>query len=151
MAQQAKNALKEVKTTITQAEKHIKILPNPFGRPPKVEAKQKALLLFAKDLARFSNRKMANLLALFSLFEDVDLSYKTLERAYSDPKVRRIIHSVFVLLVKRKGIKQTDLRGDGIGYSLTITRHYRTVREKAGEAMKSNENSKPPKVKPQTK
>ena len=64
---------------------------------------------------------MANLLPLFSLFDDVDISYKTVERAYSDPLVRLIIHNMFVILVKRKAIKQADLTGDGTGYSLTIT------------------------------
>jgi transposase len=96
---------------------------------------------------------MANLLPLFSLFDDVDISYKTVERAYSDPLVRLIIHNMFVILVKRKGIKQADLTGDGTGYSLTITKHYRSVRERAGEAAKSNEPNPPAiaKAEPQTK
>ncbi len=51
---------------------------------------------------------------------------------------------------KRIGIKQADLTGDGTGYSLTITKHYLSVREKAGEAAKSNE-PKSVKAKPQTK
>jgi len=85
---------------------------------------------------------MANLLPLFSLFDDVDISYKTIERAYSDPLVKMIIHNMFVILVKRKGIKQADLAGDGTGYSLTITKHYRSVREKAGEAVKRMESQR---------
>ena len=104
----------------------------------KAKAKQKALILQAKDLVQFSNRKMANLLLLFLLFDGVDVSYKTIERAYSDSLVRLIIHSMFVILVKRKGIKQADLTGDGGGYSLTVTRHYRSVREKAGGGCKIN-------------
>jgi len=52
--------------------------------------------------------------------------------------VRMIIHNMFITLVKRKGIRQTDLTGDGTDYSLTITRHYRTTREKAAEAAESN-------------
>lgn len=129
-------ALREVKSTIDQAAATIQINPKPFGRPPNTSAKQKVLLLLAKDLSEFSNRVMANLLPLFALFDDVDLSYKTIERAYSDPLVRMIAHNMFVILVKRKGIKQADLTGDGTGYSLTITRHYRTVREKSEKTTK---------------
>jgi len=76
---------------------------------------------------------------------------QTIERAYSDPLVRMIIHNMFVILVKRKGIKQADLAGDGTGYSLTITKHYRSVREKAGEAVKSNGKSKNAQAKLETK
>ena len=150
-ANRLRTALKEIKTVIDQAEKCVTIKPKHFGRPPKAKAKQKVLILLAKDLAQFSGRKMANLLPLFSLFDDVNISYKTIERAYSDPMVRLIIHNMFVIFVKRKEIKQVDLTGDGTGYSLTITKHYRSVREKVGESIKSNEKSVTTQAKPQTK
>jgi transposase len=67
---------------IDQTEKTIKIRPKHFGRPPKAQTKQKVHILLAKDLVQFSNRKMTNLLALFSLFDDVDISYKTIERTH---------------------------------------------------------------------
>ena len=138
-ANRLRTALKEIKNVIEEAGNSIRIRPKHFGRPPKAKAKQKVLILSAKDLAQFSNRKMANLLPLFSLFDDIDISYKTVERAYSDPMVRLIIHNMFVIFVKRKGITQADLTGDGTGYSLTVTKHYRSVRERVGEAAKSNE------------
>jgi transposase len=94
---------------------------------------------------------MGNLLALFSLFDDVDISYKTIEHAYSDPLVKLIIHNMLVILVKNKEIKQVNLIGDGTGYSLTITKHYRSVREKAGESIKSNDKPKSAQAKSQTK
>jgi transposase len=149
-ANRLRTALEELKTVIDQAEKSVRIKPKHFGRPPKAQAKQKVLILLAKDLAQFSGRKMANLLALFSLFDDVDVSYKTIERAYSDPMVRLIIHNIFVILVKSKAITQADLTGDGTGYSLTITKHYRSVRETSGDAVKVAE-SKSAKAEPQTK
>jgi transposase len=149
-ANRLRTALKEIKTIINQAKQSIKVRPKLFGRPPKAQAKQKVLILLAKDLAQFSGRKMANLLALFSLFDDVDISYKTIERAYSDPLVKLIIHNMFVILVKSKAIKQADLTGDGTGYSLTITKHYRSVREKAGESIKVAQ-SKSATAEPQTK
>lgn len=150
-ANRLRTALKEIKTVIDQAENSVKVRPKLFGRPPKAQAKQKVLILLAKDLAQFSNRKMANLLMLFSLFGDLDISYKTVERAYSNPMVRIIIHNMFVILVKRKGIKQADLAGDGTGYSLTITKHYRSVREKAGDSIKSCGKPKSVQAKPQAK
>ena len=150
-ANRLRTALKEVKSVIEESYNCIKIKPKRFGRPPKAKANQKVLILSAKDLAQFSNRKMANPLPLFSLFDDVDISYKTIERAYSDPLVKLIIHNMFVILVKRKRIKQSDLTGDGTGYSLTITKHYRSVREKAKDTVKSNEESTAALAKPQTK
>ena len=150
-ANRLRTALKELKTVIDQAEKSVRIKPKHFGRPPKTQAKQKVLILLAKDLTQFSGRKMANLLALSSLFDDVDINYKTIERAYSHQLVRLIIHNMFVILVKSKEIKQADLTGDGTGYSLTITKHYRSVREKAGESIKSNDKPKSVQAKSQTK
>ena len=150
-AQRLTTALKELKTVINQTEKNVKIKPKHFGRPPKAQAKQKALILLAKDLVQLSGRKMANLLPLFSLFDEVDISYKTVERAYSNPLVKMIIHNMFIILVKNKKIKQADLTGDGTGYSLTITKHYRSIREKAGEKIKSNIKPIVTGAKPQTK
>jgi transposase len=149
-ANRLRTALKELKTVIDQAEKSVKVRPKLFGRPPKAQAKQKVLILLAKDLSQFSGRKMANLLALFSLFDDIDISYKTIERAYSNPLVKLIIHNMFIILVQRKGISQADLTGDGTGYSLTITKHYRSVREKAGDTIKVA-GVKSARAKPQTK
>jgi len=65
-ANRLRTALKELKTVISQAAAVIRVNPAPFGRPPTTSAKEKALLLLAKDLAQFSNRKMANLLPLFA-------------------------------------------------------------------------------------
>jgi hypothetical protein len=140
-ANRLKTALKKIKNVIEEADNSIRIRPKHFGRPPKAKAKQKVLILSAKDLVQFSNRKMANLLPLFSLFDDIDISYKTVERAYSDPMVRLIIHNMFVILVKRKGIMQADLTGDGTGYSLTVTKHYRSVREERGQGRQRNQMS----------
>jgi len=81
---------------------------------------------------------MANLLPLFTNLNTVQTSYKTIQRAYSNPQVRLIIHNLFILLVKEKKIKHPHTSGDGTGYSLSVTRHYRCVREQSGEGVKSN-------------
>ena len=105
---------------------------------PTTSPEQKTLILLQKDLIQFSSRKMANLLPMFTTLNDIKTSYKTIQRAYSDPMVKLIIHNLFILLVKEKKIKHPHTSGDGTGYSLSVTKHYRSVREQQGEAVKNN-------------
>ena len=44
----------------------------------------------------------------------VDVSYKYIERLYSDPEVKLALHNLFVLLLKDEGTSG-DLAGDGTG------------------------------------
>ena len=132
-------ALKEIQNVVDQAAATIQVSGTPFGRPSKTTPQQKTLVILTKDLTQFSGRKMADMLPMFTTLNELDLSYKTIQRAYSNPLVKMIIHNMFIILVKRKNIQYADLTGDGTGYSLTITRHYRTIREKQGEAAKSNQ------------
>ncbi len=154
-ANRLQGALKGIHAAINEADQYITVRPRPFGRPQSTDSAKKTQLLLIKDLSQFSNRKMARLMPLFSDLVDVNTSYKTVERAYSNPLVMMILHNMFVILVKQKGIKIADITGDGTGYSLTITKHYRSAREKEGETVKSNEEqpapsteSQPPKKKP---
>ena len=64
---------------------------------------------------------MANLLLVFSIFTGIDISYKTVERAYSDELVMMTIHNMFLILVRKGEISESDASGDGTGYTLTIT------------------------------
>jgi transposase len=81
---------------------------------------------------------MANLMPMFTALNDIKTSYKTIQRAYSNTIVKMIIHNLFILLVKEKKIKHPHTSGDGTGYSLSVTRHYRSVREQKGETVKTN-------------
>ena len=38
--------------------------------------------------------------------------------------ISMVLHNMFVVMVRRKGIKHVDISGDGTGYSLTIKKHY---------------------------
>lgn len=67
---------------------------------------------------------MASTLAVFSLLSGIDVSYKTVERLYSDPEVEMAIHNLHILVLKKKGVNDVDACGDGTGYSLTIRKHY---------------------------
>lgn len=100
------------------------------GRPSKIPVTKKILILLLKDVFQLSNRKMANFLAFFTALTGIDVSYKTVERIYSDELARMTIHNMFMVMAERKNIKDADTSGDGTGYSLTITKHYRNEREK---------------------
>ena len=93
-------------------------------------------LILVKELSEKGNRKIANLLDLFSMMGGIDISYKTVERLYSDDKIILGLHNLFILTLNKRGIKNIDVCGDATGYSLTITKHYSTY------ALKLKEKSK---------
>jgi len=129
LALRMKNAAIELKPIVEEAYSMIDVQKSNRGQPPKASVTAKVLMLLIKDIFGVSNRKMANMLAMFTIFTGIDISYKTVERAYSDELARMTIHNAFVILAKRKGIKHADVCGDGTGYTLTVTRHYRNERE----------------------
>ncbi|MBE0525290.1 MAG: ISNCY family transposase [Methanosarcinales archaeon] len=75
------------------------------GRVPELELKQKVMILLLKELFGKSNRMMASMLSVFSLLSGIDVSYKTVERLYSDPEVEIAIHNLHILILKKKGVK----------------------------------------------
>lgn len=75
---------------------------------------------------------MAGLMSLFGAFCDIDVSYKTVERLYPNELVRMAIHNMFVLSIKQRCDKRIGVSGDGTGYTLTVTKHYRTQIDKEG-------------------
>ncbi len=60
------------------------------------------------------------------------VSYKTIERLYSDEEVKLALHNLFILLLKDEGVSG-EFAGDGTGYSLTVTKHYRNGPKKRGK------------------
>ena len=132
--QRIKCAARELYTVVKSASSIILSVDNSMGRPPKVAPEEKAVILLLKEIFKLSNRKMSGLLALFGPLTDIDISYKTVERAYSSLPVELIIHNMFILLASGAG---GNLTGDGTGYSLSITRHYRSMREN-GNCIKTN-------------
>lgn len=66
----------------------------------------------------------SNILIMFSLLSGIEVSYKTVERLYSDPEVVMAVHNLHILLLRKKGIDRSDTTGDGTGYSLTVKRNY---------------------------
>lgn len=133
LARRMKIAAKQLEPVVEEAYSMIKISKgDKRGRPPEIPITKKVVILLLKEIFQLSNRKIANLLMFFTLLTGIDTSYKTVERAYSDPLVRMTIHNMYVILTKRKGIKNPDTSGDGTGYSLTVTKHYRNKSREKG-------------------
>jgi len=110
------------------------------GRKPILNVQQRVTLLLLKQLFGKSNREMACMLTVFCLLSEIDVSYKTIERLYSDPMVALAVMNMHTLILKKKNITEADTSGDGTGYSLTIKKHYAT--EAKNLKNKSNRKSK---------
>ena len=76
-----------------------------------------------------SNRDVEELLLLFEPLFEFEVSYRYIERLYSDDVVKLALHNLFVLLLGDEGISGS-FSGDGTGYSLSIAKHYRSDPEK---------------------
>jgi transposase len=80
------------------------------------------------------------MLDVFSMLSGIDVSYKTVERLYSDEAVMMALNNLHALLLKKKGVPgRSDASGDGTGYSLTITKHYESVVQELKEKAKEEQ------------
>ena len=123
---------RELNVIVKLAMGSVIIKKSGFGRPEKLSLTQKVVALLLKSIFSENNRPMAGLMSLFGAFCGIDISYKTIERLYSDELVRIVLHNMFILTVKRKCDKKVDTTGDATGYTLTVTKHYRTQVDKEG-------------------
>jgi len=150
VAYRVKQAIAWFEPLIDKAVNTLKICnANVAGRKPELTLKQKVILLLTKHLFAKSNREMSGMLAMFSMLTDLDVSYKTIERLYSDEPVQLVLHNLHMLILQEKGIKETDASGDGTGYGLVIKKHYATEVEKhkdkskdANQLAKANKQQK---------
>lgn len=101
------------------------------GRTPKLAPAQKTMLFLYARLTDRSNRDMEAMLALLGPVFDVSVSYKTIERLYSDEEVALVLHNLFLVLLAEEGVSG-QTAGDGTGYSLHAGEHYRASPEKEG-------------------
>lgn len=137
LAYRIKEAIRNLEPLIDEATQNIRT-SKPKRRKSVLTLKQKVILLLLKRLVGKSNRSMATMLAIFSLLSGIDISYKTVERLYSDPEVEMAIYNLHVLILKKKNIQNIDASGDGTGYSLTIKKHYASEIEKRKDKVKEN-------------
>ena len=138
-ARRAKTAFHDLEPLVEEAVSTIKIESGENrGNEPKLTLKQKVLVLLLKHFCGKSNRMMEWMVVMFSLLTNIDVSYKTIERLYSDEAVRLTIFNLHSLLLKKKNIKEADCGGDGTGHAILITQHYATsaqkLKDKAKEA-----------------
>ena len=121
-AKRIRDAIKSLGPLIHEAVSAIHVDDSGPGRPSVLTLEQKVKLLLIKQLVGKSNREFAYMLEIFSMISYI--SYKTVERLYSDELVMMALHNLHVLLLKKKGIKESDATGDGTGYSLTVKKNH---------------------------
>ena len=99
----------ELSPLIKKAVKSIKIVKTEKrGNKPKLNSEQKINLLLLKQLCIKSNRNMAGMMILFTWLTSIDISYKTIERLYSDSLVQMALYNLHILIIKKKGIHDID-------------------------------------------
>ena len=104
----------------------------PTGRPKSLSLAQRMMLFLFTRLMSMSNRNVEEILELFDPLFGFKVSYKYVERLYSDEEVKLALHNLLVLLLKVEGVSG-NFAGDGTGYSLTITKHYASNPKKKGK------------------
>ena len=138
--QRIKTAIKNLEPLIDEAVLSIEVVKaETRGRKRKLTLKEKVQLLLIKHLMEKSNREMSGQLVLFSMLSDIDVSYKSVERLYSDEEIFLALLNLHSLILRKKGVENPDCSGDGTGYTLTIKKHYATEAQK----LKDKKNAKP--------
>lgn len=143
LMERIKGAIRELEPLIEEATSSLAVTrAEPRGRKPELTLKQKTILILLKRLFDRSNREMSAMLVTFSLLSGIDVSYKTVERLYSDEEVLLALQNLHALLLRKKGVADPDCSGDGTGYSLTISKHYATEVQRRKDKAKRNPISK---------
>lgn len=137
VAERLKIAFRELKPLVHEAASSIKFVSGETrGAKPILNVEQRTLAVLIKHIVGKSNRNMAAMFVIFSLLSDIDVSYKTVERFYSDPEVVAVLYNLHILILKKKGVKEVDGSGDGTGLSLTIKTHYASAAQKLKDKVK---------------
>lgn len=122
--EQVKKRLRRLPEYVKKAAGMIKI-EKKTGRPKQVDLAERTMLFLFARLMNKSNRDVEEILELFKPLFGFKVSYKSIERLYSDEGVKMVLHNLLILLLQDEGVSG-KFAGDGTGYSLTITKHYRS-------------------------
>lgn len=133
--QRIKQVVKKLEPLINQATKNF-VLYKGKGDKSKLNTNQKIRILLIKHLIEKSNRNMTYLMDLFTMISGIDISYKTVERLYSDQETILALHNFFILLLDKKQVKNIDATGDATGYSLIVSKHYCSEAQKLKDKIK---------------
>jgi transposase len=136
-----KTAMKELDPLVKEAVSVIRIHYGP-GHPFDLTLENRVKLLLIKQLVGESNRMFSNMLTIFSMLSGIDVSYKSVERLYSDQEVILAIHNLHTLILRNKGTESYDTTGDGTGYSLTIKKNYESYAQRLKGKAKENSGSR---------
>jgi transposase len=130
--EKVKKRLRNLPVYVEQAAGMISISKPKVGQQKKLDVTKRTMLFLFARLMNKSNRDVEDLLGMFEPLFGVTVSYKYIERLYSDDEVKMVLHNLFILLLRDEGVSG-DFSGDGTGYSLTVTKHYRTSPKKKGK------------------
>lgn len=136
-----------IKTVIRELDPLIKEATNikihrGRGKPPKLTLEQKMRIFLIKQLIDKSNRNMAYMLDLFCLVMGIDISYKTIERLYSNEDLKLALYNLHILLLQKKEVRDVDCGGDATGYGLVIRKHYASYVQKLKDKAKKQDGRK---------
>jgi transposase len=136
-----KSAIKELNPLVYASTQGLQIYQG-NGPKPKLDLKQKVTIILFKTLIEKSNRMMSCLLDVFLLLLGIDISYKSIERLYSDEDVYLALCNLNTLIIRQKKVEEIDASGDATGYSLTITKHYRNHAQRLKNKAKISKGKK---------
>ena len=107
LAKRLKTAYTELKPLVQEAVQSLEIVHGETrGVKQKLTLEQKVLMLLLKHLVGKSNRDMALMIVIFSWLTDIDVSYKSVERLYSDNQVILALHNLHRLILKKKMLQR---------------------------------------------
>ncbi|MEK6949075.1 MAG: ISNCY family transposase, partial [Nanoarchaeota archaeon] len=138
VTQRLKVAFRELKPLVHEAASVYFVSGETKGAKHALSVEQRVLALLMKHFIGKSNRTMASMFVFFSLLSDIEVSYKTVERFYSDPEVIVVLHNLHAIILKKKDVTEADGSGDGTGYSLTVKVNYETEAQKLKESIKDS-------------
>jgi len=136
-----KKAIRNLDNLISESIRQIKIFYLNKDRHS-LSLRKRMRLILVKELTEKGNRKIANMLELFSMLDGTDISYKTIERLYSDELLQLAVFNLLIISLKKIKVKEIDACGDATGYSLTIAKHYSSYVQKLKDKAKEQTTEK---------
>lgn len=136
-----KKAIRNLDKLISESIREINIFYRNKDRHS-LSLRKRMRLILVKELTEKGNRKTANMLELFSMLSGTDISYKTVERLYSDNLLELALFNLLILTLKKRDVKEIDACGDATGYSLIISKHYSSYVQKLKDKSKEQNSMK---------
>jgi transposase len=136
-----RKAMRNLDPLIEEATKTLKFYRG-RGDKPSLRIDQRLRLILLNQFVGKSNRMTAYTSRLYSLLTGIDRSYKTIERLYSDSEVEAALFNLWVLILKKKKVREVDTTGDATGFGLFISKHYSSYAKKLKDKAKDSKNTK---------